>query len=299
MRLCGPATSTSTWKGRRALPLKAPLSIKTEHLSSIHMSTPRSAEPSPFTLAYSIHTSGASILKHGGELFSPATLKNPFQPLQRSQGCGASASVGAYSPGGRSKQLSSVRGESVGRSTAGTSSAVGASSTYAAPTTPTSARRYSMPTPPEQDHFESLCRQRFYEASHSAAREVQSVLASAPSSAAQTCYNRILARVRTEYHDHVARKRREALEQALAEEQPRFLSREERRRSLGQFLQQHVTKELVGAHPFAKSLYVLLNLQATNPYRGGAGPACIEWTLSDEVSQSDFATSVRRCIQLY
>lgn len=153
--------------------------------------------------------------------------------------------------------------------------------------TPTSAtaRRFSLPSSTEQDSFEALCRARFYQSDASATAAIEATLSDA-SPTAQSCYNRILSLVRSQYHEDVARRRREEYEQLFRDVRPDvFLTREERKDRLTAFLESYASKQMVGTHPFAKALYTLLNLQATKAgSRGGAGGQCLEWTIEDQVS---------------
>lgn len=162
-----------------------------------------------------------------------------------------------------------------------TSGSAGAGPSAASPTSP---RRYSLPTPPEQEHFEQLCRSRFYEQDSDAALQIDHILREASGVSAQNCYNRILAAVRSEYHEHVAEERRRRVEQLFDETRPNvFMGRVERREQVKKFLENHVSREMIGTHPFAKALWTLLNLQATKIAKGGAGPRCMEWCVQEEV----------------
>ena len=150
-----------------------------------------------------------------------------------------------------------------------------------------------MPTPPEQDLFKTLCRRRFYEASVEAAAEIDRILRdSAASHTAQTCYNRILSSIRAEYHDDVAKQKRKILDTALCDASPNpFLTAAERKLALKQFLADHVSREMIGTHPFAKALYTLLRLQSLKSSKGGAGGCCLQWTFEDEVRIKPIAGS--------
>jgi len=163
-------------------------------------------------------------------------------------------------------------------------------STDGAPGSPSLAgssnRRYSLPTPPEQDHFEELCRSRFYRQDSDAIRTIERILREAASvPTALGCYSRILAGVRVKYHEDVARERQEELDRLMqVHGHPDMtVPREERKAKLQSFLDTHVSKEMIGTHPFAKALWTVLNLQATRSARGGGGEWCLEWTIADEV----------------
>lgn len=105
---------------------------------------------------------------------------------------------------------------------------------------------------------------------------------------ALNCYNRILASVRAKYHEDVAREREGELDRLMRvlERPDALMTREERKSRLQSFLETHVSKEMIGTHPFAKGLWIVLNLQATRSNRGGAGEWCLEWTIADEVSEN-------------
>lgn len=153
------------------------------------------------------------------------------------------------------------------------------------PTTPISAtaRRFSLPSMAEQEHFRSLCRSRFYDNASEATRAIDALLKDA-SPSAQSCYNRILSEVRAQYHEDVARRKRRAFEQILRETDGHCQSsQEERKDKLRAFLTTHASKEMIGTHPFAKALYAILNLQATKLVKGGAGERCLEWHIEEEV----------------
>lgn len=220
----------------------------------------RQYAPAPLVLAYSINRSSAAISLNGGALISPVPQQLPT-PRRN-----ASTNVRIHKA----------------MSTSGGSSADAA----IVPPTPMSARRYSMPTQHEQQYFETLCRQRFYESSSTAAADIERILRTAATSAtAQSCYNRILSSVRSKYHDDMARERQAALSVTLEQAGPdAFMTRDERRKSFKQFFDAHVSKEMIGSHPFAKGLYSLLLLQSARSSKGGAGEYCIDWTLDEEVS---------------
>jgi len=152
-----------------------------------------------------------------------------------------------------------------------------------APDTPT--RRFSLPTPPEQDHFEALCRQRFYNRDTDATRQIERILkdpSTTPTS--QNCYNKILSTVRARYHEDVARERQEELDRLMKNSNPDvFMPREERKEKLQHFLESHTSKEMIGTHPFVKALWTMLSLQAAKSGKGGGGEMCVEWTIADEV----------------
>lgn len=161
-----------------------------------------------------------------------------------------------------------------------------ASNSQERPTTPLSAtaRRFSLPSMAEQEHFRSLCRSRFYHNDAEAPHTIDVLLRDA-SPSAQSCYNRILSEVRAQYHEDMAMRKRRAFELVLRETDGHcHLSHEERKNKLRFFLAAHVSKEMIGTHPFAKSLYAMFNLQATKASKGGAGEKCLEWTLEEEVS---------------
>ena len=140
-----------------------------------------------------------------------------------------------------------------------------------------------MPTPPEQEHFESLCKARFYEHDIKAIREIDQILKDA-SITAQKCYTKILSSIRYQYHEDIARQKRVELEVVMAEAIPdAFMARKERKAELAAFLVNHASREMIGSHPFSKALWTMLSLQATRRAKGGGGAMCIEWIIEDEV----------------
>ena len=227
------------------------------------------APPSPFThrrpaplalnLSYSINRTG-----NGGPLISPARSV-PVGLL------GLTPRTPSFS--GLQQQQQQGQGRRRG------------SSSQERPTTPISAtaRRFSLPSMAEQEHFRSLCRSRFYDNDLEATRAIDALLKDA-SPSAQSCYNRILSDVRAQYHEDVARRKRRAFEQILRETDGHcHISQEERKDKLRVFLTTHASKEMVGTHPFAKALYAMLNLQATKLVKGGAGERCLAWHIVEEV----------------
>ena len=220
----------------------------------------RRPAPLALNLSYSMNRPG-----NGGPLISPAR----------------SVPIGLLSLGGpRTPRTPSFGQQQQGRRRG--------SNSQERPTPPLSAtaRRFSLPSMAEQDHFRSLCRSRFYDNDLEATRAIDALLKEA-SPSAQSCYNRILSDVRAQYHEDVARRKRKAFEDILRDTDGHcYLSQEERREKLRMFLATHASKEMIGTHPFAKALYAMLSLQATKAIKGGAGERCLEWTLEEEVSRA-------------
>lgn len=226
--------------------------------------------PAPLTLTYSLNRNPSL---HGGALISPVTPRrsnNLYSPRTASFVAQAGQASPAKSLPGA--PLTKRRGSSYQEQ-------------QRPPGTPGSAaRRYSMPTPPEIEHFESLCKARFYEHDNDAARQIENILKDA-SVTAQNAYTKILSGVRAKYHEDVARARRDEVERSFSQAVPDvFMSKEERKEKLRTFLSGYTSKEMIGTHPFAKGLYTLLVLQGTKASRGGAGQRCLEWVIEEEVS---------------
>lgn len=271
--------------------LSLPLSPRLD--DPFHQQQRHVIRPTPLNLNYALHKSHAAIASNGGALISPVTPRSPYTSTSSVQYPRLASPI-AF----QRRRGSSSLDHRDARRWLGVTSDGQAPPLSARPVlpTPSTARRFSMPTPPEQDLFETLCRRRFYEASVEAAAEIDRILRdSAASHTAQTCYNRILSSIRAEYHDHVAKQKRKTLDTALRDASPNpFLTPAERKLALKQFLAEHVSREMIGTHPFAKGLYTLLRLQSLKSSKGGAGGSCLQWTIEDGVRVQPIA----RCIEL-
>ncbi|GAA5965054.1 hypothetical protein JCM21900_000662 [Sporobolomyces salmonicolor] len=156
------------------------------------------------------------------------------------------------------------------------------------------------PKPEELLHFAALCRKQYYENDAGAARQVGQILQKLPPSSL-TAYSRTMANVRSEYHRDKEIERRLHVESTLAAILPGSTikaalsvpledgvgggtaamrsskARAVRHIRFKEFLDANCVKAMPGTHPFFRSLYAALWLQALEPGKGGAGRRQVEW----------------------
>ncbi|KAI5474767.1 hypothetical protein MNV49_002500 [Pseudohyphozyma bogoriensis] len=156
--------------------------------------------------------------------------------------------------------------------------------------------RATGPTEDELDQFAEVCRRLYFDRDSSAAQSVDSILQRLPASSRQA-YARTMASIRSSFHLHESIKQRQLVESTLASVKPSSTIREalqisegglaamrskkarkERRKRLEAFVKAHCgVGGLVGTHPFFRSLYAVLMLQAMEAGKGGAGRRRVTW----------------------
>jgi hypothetical protein len=127
------------------------------------------------------------------------------------------------------------------------------------------------------------------------AQSVDAILNRLPAHS-RTQYARTMAGVRSQFHRDEEIRRRQEVEATLAANEPgrtimnvlrvseggtiamrSSTAKQERAKLLRAFIQNHCVKAMPGTHPFFRSLYALLYLQALKAEKGGAGKRRVEW----------------------
>ncbi|GAA5825608.1 hypothetical protein JCM10212_004294 [Sporobolomyces blumeae] len=162
------------------------------------------------------------------------------------------------------------------------------------------AQERSGPSEEELVRFAALCRRQYYDNDTNAARKVGETLNKLPPSSV-AIYSRTMASVRSEYHRDKEFERRLHVETTLESILPGSTikatlgvsledglgggvaamrskaARRARHAALKSFLDVNCVKAIPGCHPFFRSLYAVLWLQALESSKGGAGSRQVEW----------------------
>lgn len=127
-----------------------------------------------------------------------------------------------------------------------------------------------------------------------------------------------MAAMRSQFHRDEEIRRREQVEAALVANEPgrRIMdalgvreggkiamrssrAKQERAKLVKTFIQNHCVKAMPGTHPFFRSLYAMLFLQALGAGKGGAGKRRVEWEIDMAVfSEASGGTWLADSIEL-
>lgn len=121
----------------------------------------------------------------------------------------------------------------------------------------------------------------------------------------KTAYAKVMNRVRQEFHAYESHRRLKLVDETLAKSilNSKIVStlkvssestsslkvlrskqaRQTRLKFLKDFLSEHCSSELIGTHPFLRSLYAVLYLQSLSENKGGAGRRRVEWKVDTVV----------------
>ncbi|KAM0789438.1 hypothetical protein ACM66B_000261 [Microbotryomycetes sp. NB124-2] len=151
------------------------------------------------------------------------------------------------------------------------------------------------PDPLALQQFAELCRQLYFDKSAKAAQTIDATLSKLPQHY-RTPYAKTMAAVRAQFHVHEQVTKKTAVLETLAatdsgqvvkdvlrvteggsQTMRSSVAKTIRRNRLKAFVDEHCIKAMPGTHPFFKSLYCAILLQATASDVGGAGARRVEW----------------------
>ncbi|KAK4054621.1 hypothetical protein OIO90_003433 [Microbotryomycetes sp. JL221] len=152
------------------------------------------------------------------------------------------------------------------------------------------------PTQDSLDKFALLCRQLYFDKSAAAAQTIDATLSRLPPSH-RTPFAKVMASVRAQFHREEEDRRRRLVNDTLTSLNPGQvvrdvlrvqdgvstramrspIARQLRSNRLKSFIDEHCIKAMPGTHPFFKSLYCALWLQARAQDKGGAGSKRVAW----------------------
>ncbi|KAH8927159.1 hypothetical protein BT69DRAFT_1317140 [Atractiella rhizophila] len=136
----------------------------------------------------------------------------------------------------------------------------------------------------DMERFEQLCRELYYDHSPTAGAQIDKLLRLQPPSI-RPIFSKIQARIRAQFHADSLADRRSKLRQLLLSTKPEFApkgrdARTNRYRGLRRWIGRNCTNSLPGTHPFARGLYMALNVQRRSG-KGGASERRVEWEVDE------------------
>ncbi|KAK4054256.1 hypothetical protein OIV83_001282 [Microbotryomycetes sp. JL201] len=153
------------------------------------------------------------------------------------------------------------------------------------------------PNPAVLQQFAETCRQLYFDKSAQAAQTIDATLSKLPQHH-RTPFAKTMAVVRAQYHANEQATKKAAVLELLASTEPGQVVKDVlnvndggtramrspvaktlRRNRLKAFVDEHCIKAMPGTHPFFKSLYCALLLQATPDSAGGAEARRVEWQI--------------------
>ena len=150
------------------------------------------------------------------------------------------------------------------------------------------------PSPMDLSTFSDACNGFYFEQDEDSRQVMESTLSKAPQNHRPT-YMKLQARIRSQYHEHVAREGKQRIERQIqnaipcsrlpdAGEHPRSATAKRvRHEKLSDFVKAHCGSLQIGTRPFFGALKLLLMYQARGQDRGGAGDKVAVWAFDEAV----------------